>query len=370
MQRFFLPTLLLFLGVGCGDDDDDTGADADADVDADADADDPVANDDACGACDDPPDCSQSEVLSCCVCVRRQDGDHPLARTACGDVDEDCADGEPDLSCFLPEGAVEPGESEEVIVYGVTDIFGNGVDADGITLELFEPDPTCADGSPGRLLSTATASVDDCVAALGEDRCREEDPDNEGEFRDLGYYEFAEAVPSETLLVMRTSGNPALWKPLVLYNIYFANADVEQDGRAFYEARVLSTDDYRTIPASAGMPAGISPGNGALAGEVHDCGDVRVSFAQVGTEPGPPAPFSITYFNEDPDNPLPVSSRTEGTSLLGLWASLNLPPGPAKVSAVGWVDGGMVSLGWFDTCVFADTVSAVTLRGPRPQQLP
>jgi hypothetical protein len=299
--------------------------------------------------------------------VRRQDAEHEMTRTACGVVDDDCGDGAADLGCFTPEGYRQAGTPQDVTVYGVTDVFGNGVDADDITLEIFEPGDGCTE--PGALLATATAHVADCVAELDQERCQEENPDNEGEFRDLGYFELAEPVPTETLLALRTSGNPALWKPLVLYNLYFENAEVE-NGRVYYEARVLSTDDYRTIPAAAGMPAGVTPGNGALAGEVHDCGDVRLSFAQVGTDPGPPSPFRITYFNENPDHPLPVSSRTEGTSVLGLWASLNLPPGPARVSALGFTDGGMVSLGWFDLCVFADTVSAVTLRGPPPQQVP
>lgn len=269
----------------------------------------------------------------------------------------------------LAAGYRTRGEPEDVIVHGVTDIFGNGLDADDITLEIFEPEPDGACGAePGTLVATATANVEDCVDALDVDRCREENPDDEGQFRDLGYFEFADPVPSETLLALRTSGNPGLWKPLVLYNLYFANDEIE-DGRVFYEARVLSTDDYRTIPASAGIPEGITPGNGALAGEIHDCGDVRVSFAQVATEPSPPAPRTTTYFNDNPDDPLPVASRTEGTSLLGLWASLNVPPGATKVSAIGVVDGALVSLGWFDACVFPDTVSAVTLRGPRPSQV-
>ncbi|MBI2893220.1 MAG: hypothetical protein HYY06_06675 [Deltaproteobacteria bacterium] len=369
---FFAACALALSTAGCGDDDDSsTDGDADVDVDADADGDaDEVAGDEACGpeSCPDPPSCDDGQVLSCCVCVRRQDESHPLARTPCGAVDDDCGPGEPDLGCFQPDGYRVAGDPQDVIVYGVTDIFGNGVDADDIRVEIFEPGGDCGDG-PGTLLATTTALVDDCVAALGQEECQEEDPDDEGSFRDLGYFEFTETVPTETILALRTSGNPSLWKPLVLYNLYFTNDEVSE-GRVFYEARVLSTDDYRTIPASAGMPAGISPGNGALAGEVHDCGDARVGFAQVATDPAPPQPYSITYFNDNPDDPLPISSRTEGTSILGLWASLNLPPGPAKVSAIGFVGDGMVSLGWFDVCVFADTVSAVTLRGPRPQQLP
>lgn len=355
--------------AACGDDDDDDtigDGDADADTDADGDADDEVRGDEACGTCEDPPDCGDNQVLSCCVCVRRPTA--ALDRTPCGAVDDDCGDGAPDLGCFEPDGYPEAGAPEDVTLYGVIDVFGNGVDADDITLEVFLPGTDCG-AEPGELLATTTASVDRCPTELDVDRCQEEDPDDEGEFRALGYFEFEDPIPTETILAIRTSGSAALWKPLVLYNVYFHASEVE-DGRVFYEARVLSTDDYRTIPASAGIPAGIAPGHGAIAGEIHDCGDVRLSFAQVGTSPAPPAPHTITYFNDNPDDPLPQASRTEGTSILGLWASLDIPPGPARVVAVGLSGDQIVSGGWFDTCVFADTVSAVTLRGIRPSQVP
>ncbi len=208
--------------AACGDDDDDTigdgDADADADGDGDGDADDEVLGDEACGTCEDPPDCGESQVLSCCVCVRRPSAE--LTRTPCGAVDDDCGGGAPDLGCFDPAGYPEAGTPEDVTLYGVIDVFGNGVDADDITLEVFLPGETCGT-EPGELLATTTASVARCPTELDVEQCQEEDPDDEGEFRSLGYYEFETAIPTETLLAIRTSGSAALWKPLVLYNVYF-----------------------------------------------------------------------------------------------------------------------------------------------------
>jgi hypothetical protein len=57
-----------------------------------------------------------------------------------------------------------------------------------------------------------------------------------------------------------------------------------------------------------------------------------------------------------------------GTSRLSLYAALDLPPGPVDVAAVGRVDGDVVSLGWYRVRVFANSVTAVTLRGLRPHQ--
>jgi hypothetical protein len=63
-------------------------------------------------------------------------------------------------------------------------------------------------------------------------------------------------------------------------------------------------------------------------------------------------------------------SRTQGTSLLGLYSGLDMAPGPVDVAAVGYVDGQTVSLGWYHAQIFADAVTVVSLRGIRATQVP
>jgi hypothetical protein len=270
-----------------------------------------------------------------------------------------------------------------VTVYGVVDVFGNGGDADGITVEIYEEG---ADGAMGSLVGSASSAVvgAECPATQSpsEPCCESEieyDNDMEVGTRNLGFYAI-ENVPTETPLLVRTSGNPEFWRELYTFNILIPNEEVESgaagdlcteapDGMRWeYRARILSRSDYNSIPLTAGLPSGVPSGNGGVAGEVHDCDNVRLEFAQVATNPNAEI---LTFFNDNPSNPLPDRSRVEGTSLLGLYAALNLPTGPVDVAAVGRLeDGTVVSLGWYRARIFPDAVSVVTFRGLRAHQVP
>ena len=129
---------------------------------------------------------------------------------------------------------------------------------------------------------------------------------------------------------------------------------------------VLSQADYGNIPVSAGLAAGISPNLGAVAGEVHDCDNVRVGNVMVGVSP---TGERLTYFNGNPYNTVPDSSRAStGTDRLGLYTSLNIKPGPVTVQAVGLVGGMPVSLGKYTAYTYPGTVSVVNINGGRPVQ--
>jgi hypothetical protein len=331
--------------------------------------------------------CPGGTLLHACVCVPvpRSDPAFATVRTSCAQISapgitrtpavdfcvEGPADQPPDLACFTT-GRRTPRASRMVTVYGVVDVFGNGGDADAITVEIRREG---ADGALGDVVGSATSSIRDPCA---ETEVEIENGEPTGETRRLGFYAIAN-VPSETPLVVVTRGDPGLWKPLYTYNFVILDEDIESGAppagacattptgdRYRYRARVLSVSDYRTIPLTAGIAGGIPVGRGAVAGEVHDCGNVRLEFAMVGVRP---APDAFVYFTDDADNPLPDVSRTEGTSLLGLYAGLNLAPGAVDVSAVGRVGGRIVSLGWYRAQIFADSVTAVTLRGLRPHQV-
>jgi hypothetical protein len=128
----------------------------------------------------------------------------------------------------------------------------------------------------------------------------------------------------------------------------------------------LSQSDYGNIPMVAGLSGGISIGDGAVAGEVHDCGNVRLGNVQVGA--APPGD-RLTYFNGNPYDTLPDSSRaTTGTDVLGLYASLNVTPGKIDVESAGLVDGMVVPVGKYQAVVYANSVAVVNLNGGKPEQ--
>jgi hypothetical protein len=325
--------------------------------------------------------CVTGEVTSACTCLTRPAGaelnrvgcatlveelGHP--RTAEDDFcDETAATGPPNLDCFMPGSYRPRGEVQMVTIHGIVDVFGNGGDADQILVEIYEEG---ADGTLGTLLGMATSST----ASTCSETEDEIDNDMVIGTRDLGYYTIPN-IPTETPLIVKTSGASDFWRDLYSYNIQFLNdeidtgaagtpcADAPAGPRVIYDARTLSRGDYDSIPLAAAVGI-ITSGNGALAGEIHDCDDIRVSNASVGVFP---LPVALSYFNDNPSNPLPEMSRT-GTSLLGLYAALDLPPGPTDVAAVGLFGGEVVSLGWYRARVFPNSVTAVTLRGLRPSQ--
>jgi hypothetical protein len=354
-----------------------------------ADGGDPIVGDDDAPQPGDCPDlrCRAGTLPHACVCVPtpRTDPAYATVRTTCAQIaaplvprtpERDfCVEGAenqpPDLSCFGVARRV-PGPSRMVTLYGVVDVFGNGGDADGITLEVRREGPG---GELGEVVGTAISSVADPCA---ETEIEIENGMPTGEMRRLGFYTIA-GVPTETPLILVTRGDSGLWKPLYTYNFVVLNEEVESGApppgacpttptgdRYRYRARALSVSDYRTIPLTAGIAGGIPAGRGAIAGEIHDCANVRLAFAMVGIRP---SPETFVYFTDDADNPLPDLSRTEGTSLLGLYAGLDLPPGPVDVSALGRVNGRVVSLGWYRARIFADSVTVVSLRGLRPHQV-
>jgi hypothetical protein len=368
--------------AGCGGGGDDA-ADADADADGDTDGDNGVAHDELCPACDAPPTCGGDEVLSCCVCVKIPETE--LVRTSCDQLhdDEFCGAGDPDLSCF--ETPREAGASVDQGMRGTVDVFGSGVEPDAVTVDVYAE----VDGARGDLLGTAVSDVDGCPDAVGETdieadcitkiadgleedcACVERDPGTT-DARRLAYYQIDDPIPTNLPLVVVTHGNEGLWKELTSYNVVDEDDDTRDtaDGAvSWYEARVLSIDDYESIPAAAGIGR-IQPGNAAVAGEIHDCGDVRLTWAQVNTNPSPTGGSHVVYFNGDDEHPLPAGNRTEGTSPLGLYASMNITAGRVHVAAVGLWDGNLVSLGWYEAEALPDSVTAISLRGIMPHQVP
>lgn len=387
---------------GCGADPDCTASDSGGDTGDDTSVpDNGVTGDeiytDTCVAF---PECMSVEVETACACVRR-----PLAgpdgmpnafninRVGCDQLeatgetvrnpdddfcDDTADDGAAQNACNTMGSYRTRGEVQMVTMYGVVDVFGNGGDADMITVEIYEEGN---DGNLGPLLGSATASTGD-PCAESED---EIDNDMVVGTRQLGFYAIPN-IPTETPLIVKTSGNLDFWREIYTYNIQAENIDLETDpapaeacetirtgadfvgvSRYEYRARILSSSDWTSIPLSAGLVDGVRSTSGVVAGEIHDCGDIRLEYAQVATNP---VPEVLTYFNDNPDNPLPATGRIEGTSLLGLFAALDIPAGPVDIAAIGSIDDTTVSLGWYRARVFPGAVTSVTIRGLRPHQIP
>jgi len=340
-------------------------------------------------------------------------------RSACKDasgITDYCADdgvSAPALGCLgmTPTAAA----SKAITLKGYVRVFSGGGDSTGVKLDVYKAADLGAADALGRatvlgttMTTIAQADVDagnvracptkdvpgnlpcakpdtdcssPCSTALGTsgaqfcskgtcvDRLRYEAP-----------YEIS-SIPSDTPLAVRAAGpmgtSDGKWAPLVSFRIIASSADPmcadeqkvdcwEDAGKTTYRFHpvALSRSDYQVIPTSAGLSAGIPAGKGAVAGEVRDCQNVRIEYAQVGINP---QATSFTYFNDNPFKTLPNAGRlTEGTDGLGLFAGLSIAPGMVRVAALGLVNGENAALGEADVVVFPDTVTIVLLNGGRP----
>lgn len=293
---------------------------------------------------------------ACGVPLKAPPGD--LARSE--NVEEFGGKGAPDLSCFDPATfPAKPGTPQTVTMKGKAVIFSHGCESKNLDIAVHKVKRTggADDGDIGELVGSAIKTPDDCT--IDGVPSEEEDCDPA---RYECVFEYP-GVPTETELVIKTGGN--LWASLYDYNIFIRNDEVK-DGVWEHDVRALASDDYGVI-SQAAIGAPITPGHGAVAGEVHDCGDVRVVNAVV--EVSVPRK-ALTYFGNDEAHPLPDLSGT-GTSTLGLYAAIDVNPGTVTIAAAGQPKGGPVTgMGFLRVRVFPDAVTTVTFRGMNPVLVP
>jgi hypothetical protein len=274
-----------------------------------------------------------------------------------------------DLGCLTTPPA--QGTSQTVTLTGFVKLFSSGGDSAGVKIEIFKEG---ANGAVGALVGTAvTTTADDVADPPYKDmtgmlptwlsKC----PSDGCKFRSFTYV----GVPTETPLIIKTSDALAAgtWADLYDYNIYFSNGAVQAvDGGAMgvtYDPSALAATDIGVVAATVG--ATIKADKGLIAGEVHDCGDVRLSGATVDSDQ--PHDGQMFYFTSDETNPLPDLTNKSGTSRLGLFGSINFPTGtPIRLSAVGKYMGGDVLLGTYVVQTFPNAVTALSFRGRRPSQ--
>jgi hypothetical protein len=320
-----------------------------------------------CAGCSTTSTCTSAEPLqACCTWVAQPHnalGDgvnlHRYSTTNAGAT--------PDLGCLTTPGTL--GTPQMVTLTGYVWLFSSGVDSQGVKVEVFtENTPTTPDGSiSGTALGTFTTSTTmdpiDPVDTTWNSKC----PNG------CSYRQYTiQNVPTETPLVIKTSdAGSNQWATLYDYNVYFPNSAV-QGGIVNYDATAVAGPDLSTVAGTVGLT--IEGGMGLLAGEVHDCADIRLSGATVETAPGGSTQSHqgpMFYFTTDESNPLP-SLEAGDTSNLGLFGALNLQPGaPIRVTAVGQDPtnaGQFLMMGTYVVQVYAGAVTAVALRGRRPWQ--
>ncbi|MBM4358580.1 MAG: hypothetical protein FJ096_10785 [Deltaproteobacteria bacterium] len=288
-----------------------------------------------------------------------KEGNVTVLLTRSESVKEYGGKGAPDLSCFDADSLPPPPDtaaSKLVKLKGIVKIFSNGCESKNLTIAVHKVIRSggADDGMPGDLVGAAVttpASCKDVGVPEENEKCGT---------RYECTYEYPN-VPSETELMVVTNGE--IWAPIYEYGLFIRNAEVK-DGTFEKDVRALASDDYQLIPQVA-LGKTITAGNGALAGEVHDCGDVRLVDAIVDIDQ---PKFSLSYFTDNEENPLP-NIDAHSTSTLGLYSALDVKPGPVNVAAAGVLDGKLVSLGYFRARVFPDAVTSFTFRGLRPFQV-
>ena len=318
----------------------------------------------ACPAVTPPATCIDSKpVAACCAWV--QDPKNELARAPSSLHNYGAPSGQStvDLSCI--DTPPTQGTPQTVTLVGYLKVFvGSDQDSAGVKVEIYQEDISGGQvGKLGPLVGTAVTT--DTNAPSRTNTWLSGCPTSGCTERQFTYAN----VPTETPLVIHTSdaNGAQKWYDFYDYNIYFSNAAVS-NGQVTYDTTAVGTTDPLTVTASVGTS--VSSAKGLLAGEVHDCGDVRLSGAMVNTDVR--AETDVFYFNSDETNPLPdltAAQNGTGTSQLGLFGALNYPPGvPIHISAVGLEGGQRKLIGEYTVQVFAGAVTGLSLRGRRPYQ--
>ncbi|MAQ14446.1 MAG: hypothetical protein CMN30_06580 [Sandaracinus sp.] len=314
--------------------------------------------------------CRRGYVSTRCACAPVPLDDVTVRRVPCAELpvngaprtpEDDACDAaggsEPDLTCVTTRPTA--GESQLVTLVGVVDLVGAGPDTDGLTVEI--------DG----LDAVGTSSV---ASSCAETRSVYRSGEVVAERR-LGFF-VLEEVPTETDLVVHTSGSGGLWRDVWSYGVRIANEDVVAAAPAgacdalaalgpyaVVDVKTISAATYLELPRQGAL--GITRDDaGLLAGEVRDCAGVRLEHAEVGTWP---APAAMLYDGDDPDELRLRRGHDEGTGLTGNFVAFDLPAGPVDVTAVGRLGSAVTSLGGTRVRVRAGALTTVTLEGLQPQ---
>jgi hypothetical protein len=270
---------------------------------------------------------------------------------------------QPVLSCL--SSAAGLGTPQMVTLTGYVWLFSSGQDSAGVQIDLYKENSPNSDGSfdttsevGSAPYTTSTMDPIDPTDTSWNTECS----------NGCSYRQYTiKNVPTETPLVMKTSDAGSMqWATLYQYNLYFSNSSVS-GGMVSFDAEAVAGPDLTTVAQTVGQT--IQPGMGLLAGEVHDCNNIRVGGATVASNASNNP--QVYYFTSDESNPLPSLSQTY-TSVLGLYGFINVPTGsPVRVSAVAedpMNAGQYLMVGTYNVQVFDGAVTALVLQGRRSWQ--
>ncbi len=310
--------------------------------------------------------CAAGKVDVCGICVATPPTTDVVRTT---DTKEYSGTGAPDVACLKGVG-IKPlaPAGKTVTLRGYVKIFANGPDSKNVKVEIFKEQLDAAGGPTGKLADKVGESTSvDSVSGLGT---KKETIYKAGTANDRTLYPYEiKGIPTETPFIVRTSSKTSVdvdgWFPLYDYNQVVRDGAAAADGSVTFDVRALGNDDYASIlKAAYNRPP--EAGKSAIAGEVHDCGDVRLGNATVGI--GPTSGLGLFYLSDVEDDPLPESNR-KSTSRLGLYAVGALDPGVYTVAASGKVGGEVLGLGSYPVQTFPDSVTVFTFRGLRAWQV-
>lgn len=322
-----------------------------------------LTKDDYCAACSfaanaTPTACKVPRTINAC-CAYVQPPSQELVRST-GLYRYSSSDPTLQLGCLDTPAAL--GTPKTITLTGFVRLFSSGNDSAGVKIEIFKEG---TDGALGELVGTPATTTDSDAFLTPKPDWLKKCPDGGCTFRAFKY----EGVPTETPLVVKTSDakGGSDWSALYDYNVFFSNDQVGASTEFTYEPQAVAATDINTVASAAGGLT-VRPDKGVLAGEVHDCGDVRISGATVDTDTAHEG--DVFYFGDNEADPLPDRQRNSaGTSRLGLFGTINIPTGtPIRVRAVGTVNGQTMLLGSHTVQAFPGAVTALSFRGRRPWQ--
>jgi hypothetical protein len=315
----------------------------------------------AASSCGPSNSCTPAEPLNAC-CVWVAQPTDPLADgIGLHRYSTSNPNATPDLSCLTNPGTL--GTPQTVTLTGYVWLFSSGQDSAGVQVDIFpENTPTTPDGTFSQqsvnTYVTSTSDPIDPTDTTWDSQC----PNG------CSYRQYTlKNVQTETPYVLRTQdAGSGKWATLYDYNVFFSNADV-QNGQVSYDATAVAGEDLNTVTGTVGLT--LQPNTGLLAGEVHDCSDIRLSGATIETSVAHEE--QMFYFNSDESDPVPDEEQLD-TSDLSLFGAFNLQTGvPIRISATAKDPnnaGQFLMLGTYVVQVYPGAVTALALRGRRPWQ--
>lgn len=345
-------------------------------------------------ACDADGDCQGGRSCRSGVCVA--DPPAGVTSTLTDPADNVPTANAPDLSCVDAAPAAAPVASDTATLFGAVARFGDGRKTMDVHVEVLLADgfdPSACEDVTGeeaqRDCYRTSGTVVGSALSVAPPEPRSLPPSCEGhEDCPLGYQctevssvdhrceeQFGiysiDDVPTDTPLILRAwaTTNVNRWHDTWTFNVVLNSDQVDDEGRAQYDATMVSTGQWLLTPNTVGLPP-IAPPNGAIGGRVRDC-------RQTGAEARDSWPISevsidletrargVVYFNNLEDDTVPLIDRRT-TNILGRFAALDIAPGWNRIAGSARVGDEVLSVGSVPVYVVPNALVIVSWPGRQP----